>query len=70
MYRILLAEDDPAISSTLAAYLGGEGFAVVTAATESDALHRLGTNPDLALLDIVLGEGSGYAVCRAVRSSF
>lgn len=67
MYRILLAEDDPAISSTLAAYLGGEGFAVVTAATESDALHRLGTNPDLALLDIVLGEGSGYAVCRAAK---
>ena len=67
MYRILLAEDDLAIAKTLSAYLGGEGFSVDAASTEPEALERLGAQPDLALLDIVLGEGSGYAVCRAAK---
>lgn len=68
MIRILLAEDDAAIVRSLTAYLENEGFAVASAESENSAVEKLNSEPvDLALLDISLRSGSGFAVCEAAK---
>lgn len=66
--RILLVEDDLSIIRNLAALLEQEGFFVVCAGCQRDALAKLaGESFDLLLLDLSLPDGSGYAVCTAAR---
>lgn len=68
MTRILLVEDDGAIVRMLSEYLNGEGFLTATAATETAAKAALADAPfDLALLDVSLARGSGFAVCAAAK---
>ena len=68
MTRILLVEDDGAIVRMLSEYLNGEGFLTATAATEAAAKAALADAPfDLALLDVSLARGSGFAVCAAAK---
>ena len=68
MTRILLIEDDGAIVRMLSEYLNGEGFLTATAATEAAAKAALADAPfDLALLDVSLARGSGFAVCAAAK---
>ena len=69
MIRILLAEDDEAIVRTLIAFLESEGFSLAHAACENTAKAKLAAEPfDLALLDISLASGSGFAVCEAAKA--
>jgi two-component system phosphate regulon response regulator PhoB len=71
--RILLVDDEEAIRSALANFLGRMGFHVQTAATGEHALACVETHePDLILLDVVLNETdptalSGLDVCRQLR---
>ena len=69
--RILLAEDDPTIVEALGELLAGEGYSVETASTQSDAIKlACGTGRcpfDLALLDVTLAAGNGFAVCGAIK---
>lgn len=68
--HILLVEDDTSIIRNLAALLEQEGFSVVSAATQRDALAALADGSfDLLLLDLSLPDGSGYAVCAAAQRS-
>lgn len=64
--RIFLVEDSPAIRDSLIAALENaeDGRHVVgTADTENDAIERIaGTDPDVAIIDINLREGSGIGV--------
>ena len=55
--RVLLVEDDHAIVRALTDLLEGEGFAV-----RSDDF-------DIALLDVTLAQGNGFAVCAAAREA-
>jgi two-component system, OmpR family, response regulator RegX3 len=65
---ILLVEDEPAIAEPLAESLTREGFDLEVAQTAAEALERVTrVRPDLILLDLMLPDGSGYDVCRAVR---
>lgn len=68
MTRILLVEDDAAIIRTLSVFLSEEGFSVQTADRQSAAVcameHQV---PDLALVDITLREGNGFAVCAYAK---
>lgn len=70
MLRILLAEDDPLIVEGLSELLAGEGFAVVSSPTQAGAVE-LACAPHadiaLALVDLTLAEGSGFAVCNAIK---
>lgn len=71
MTRILLVEDDKSIVANLTAFLESEGFAVVSASGQGKALELIQkTKFDLALLDIALSDGSGYAVCSAIKSEY
>lgn len=68
--KILLVEDDSSIVSALSELLGQEGFAV-DATGRQDAACEMSSrrNYDLALVDISLEQGNGFAVCAALRDS-
>jgi DNA-binding response OmpR family regulator len=66
--RILLVEDDPKTSATVALYLQREGYEVATAADGVEALERARERePHLVVLDLMLPKLDGLAVCRALR---
>ena len=68
MEKLLLAEDDSALVRRLKEYLSAEGFACVSTGSQSEAVTLIDTeNPDLALVDIALSEGNGFAVCAYAR---
>lgn len=68
MSYILLVEDDTAIVANLKQFLEQERFQVDVARTQKEALDKTAqTQYDLLLLDISLPDGSGYAVCTAVK---
>ena len=68
MERIFLAEDDEAIVRMLSGFLTEEGFSVRSATGQSSAIAAMETEtPDLALVDITLDEGNGFAVCAWAR---
>ncbi|HYN52771.1 MAG TPA: response regulator transcription factor [Thermoleophilaceae bacterium] len=65
---VLMVEDETSITEPLSEALQREGFATEVARTAAEAL-RVAANelPDLVLLDVMLPDGSGYDVCRALR---
>ncbi len=66
--NVLLVEDDGAIVRTLSELLADEGFSVVAEATQDGACARLAAEHfDIALLDVTLAQGNGFAVCAAAR---
>lgn len=68
--RILLVEDDASIVRALSELLRAEGFEVVDAARQDDAIRLLERDRfDLALLDVTLAQGTGFAVCAAARDA-
>lgn len=67
--RLLVVEDDVAISRVLYDNLVYEGFQVECAADGRQALVKAQTFvPDLVLLDLMLPERSGFEVCEAMCS--
>lgn len=68
MPKIMLVEDEPAIVRALKEYLEAEGFGILSAPGEEEALRVLKReSPDLVLVDVALSDGDGFSVCRAVR---
>ncbi len=67
--RILLIEDEPDIVRGLTDSLEFEGFDVV-AANEGREGVRLARerSPDCVILDLMLGDVNGYAVCEEIRA--
>ncbi len=70
MKRIFLVEDDTAISKNLVLLLRSEGFAVTRAPTQREAATMLAENKfDLALVDISLPDGNGFAICTEIQET-
>ncbi len=70
MADIFLVEDDKGIIENLKEFLSTEGFSVVSATGQTEALERLEKeNFDLVLLDISLAEGNGFAVCSYIKQN-
>lgn len=70
MKRIFLVEDDTAISENLVLLLRSEGFAVTRAPTQREAATMLAENKfDLALVDISLPDGNGFAICTEIQET-
>ena len=66
--RILLVEDDAAIVAALSNLLESEGYEVASSSRQDEAVGLLESSSyDLALLDVSLEQGSGFAVCAAAR---
>lgn len=67
---ILLVEDDPANRKLVRVVLSDkERYRILEAVSAAEAMAQLGKEkPDLLLLDIRLGDGSGLDVIKAVRA--
>lgn len=66
--KILVVDDDPAISEMLSIVLESEGFntvAVTDGAVAVETFQR--EQPDLVLLDLMLPGMNGIDICRAIR---
>ncbi len=69
--RILIVEDEPAMSELLSFRLAKEGYLVDTACSGNQALDLIGSfKPDLVLLDLVLPDESGYEICSRILSQY
>ena len=69
--KILVVDDEREIADLLELYLKNEGYEVVKCFDAESALAAAGAGDiDLALLDVVLPESDGFALCRKIRESF
>ena len=74
MQQLLLIDDDEALGQPLASYLSRFDFGLEQALRPSLGLQRLqqahasGSAFDAVILDVMLPERDGFAVCRAIRS--
>ena len=67
--KVLVIEDEEAISQLLAYNLQKEGFTVATSADGDEALIALDeSKPDIVLLDWMLPNVSGIELCRQLRA--
>ena len=65
---ILVVDDEPEIADLVEVYLKSEGFTVYTCGTAAQALEHVGTHDvDLALLDVMLPDMSGFILCGEIR---
>lgn len=68
MTQILLIDDDPLITEPLARACRQNGYEVLVAHNGQDGLHlALETQPDVVVLDVLMPEMDGWAVCRELR---
>ncbi len=68
MKRIFLVEDDKKIARNLTRLLCAQEYDVTHVATQAEALAALAANRfDLALVDISLPDGNGFAVCTEIK---
>ncbi|MBN2129410.1 MAG: response regulator transcription factor [Sedimentisphaerales bacterium] len=67
--KILVVDDEPRVVRLVTEVMKAMGYDVVAAITGESALEMIVLDqPDLVLLDILLGSGpDGYEVCRRVR---
>ena len=68
--RCLIVDDRPSFSEAARELLTGQGVAVVaTAASSAEAIQRIQElRPDVALVDIDLGEESGFDLARRLAA--
>ena len=66
--RALLIDDDERLCALLAEYFGRFGIAVRSASHPEEGLRLLRADPpDIVILDVMLPDMDGFAVCRKVR---
>jgi two-component system response regulator MtrA len=67
--RVLVVDDDPALSEMLSIVLRGEGFDTAVVSDGPRALPAVRElRPDVVLLDLMLPGMNGIDVCRAIRA--
>ena len=66
---VLVVEDDPIILEGLVISLRQEGYEVLEAGTQEQALSLLknGVEFHICLLDVMLPDGDGYTICKEIR---
>ena len=66
--RVLVVDDEPYITDVVSSALAFEGFATEEASTVAGALAHARTGGfDCIVLDVMLPDGDGFDVCRALR---
>jgi DNA-binding response OmpR family regulator len=67
--KVLVVDDTPMNVKMLADVLTFKGYQVVTAGGGNEGLAKVESEkPDLVLLDVMMPDLDGYAVCRAIRA--
>lgn len=68
MPKILAVDDEQNILELVKLYLTREGYQVETVSRGNEALPKLSQiNPDLVILDLMLPDTDGFAVCQQIR---
>lgn len=68
-YKILLIDDEYAITSRVSGLLEAQGYLVATAATCAEARARFNAfAPDAVLLDVMLPDGDGFSLFGELRA--
>ena len=68
-FRILIADDEPAIATSLEFLLNRDGYRTKIASDGEEAMMSARKfMPDLIVLDLMLPRLSGLEVCRALRA--
>lgn len=68
---ILVVDDEAEIAELVEVYLKSEGYGVVKCSTGTQALAALDQNQiDLAILDVMLPDISGFTLCGEIRKRF
>jgi two-component system alkaline phosphatase synthesis response regulator PhoP len=66
--RILVVDDEPDFASIVQANLEKDGFEVEVAYDGVEALEKIKANPpDAIVLDVMMPEKDGYAVCAELK---
>lgn len=68
---ILIADDEERIRRLVADFLKNEGYRILEAANGSEAIDMFNNNKhiDLVILDVMMPECDGWAVCKEIRKS-
>jgi DNA-binding response OmpR family regulator len=65
---VLIVDDDPTIRLTVGAYLSGQGYNVLEAATGREAIETATKHrPQAIILDVILPDLDGLQICRLLR---
>lgn len=69
--KVLVVEDDEIILEGLQISLRQEGYEVLSAASQNQALEiwKSGVDLDICLLDVMLPDGDGYTICKEIRKT-
>ena len=68
--KILVVDDDPYILMSLEFLMRKNGFDVMVARNGTEALEIVEKQvPDIVLLDIMMPDVDGYAICKHIKSS-
>jgi len=68
--KILIVDDEETILLVFKTHLNAAGYDVVTASSGKAGLAAMEReSPDLVLLDVMMPEMNGFAVCRAIREN-
>lgn len=67
-YKILVVDDENEITDSIAYALKREDYEVETAYNGKEALKKISSFcPDVIVLDVMMPEGDGYEVCKAIQ---
>ena len=70
MQKVLVVDDDAHIRDVVCFALRREGFGTLEASTGQAAVEKFeAEQPDLIVLDVLMPEGDGIAVCKQIRQS-
>ena len=71
MPDILVVDDEQEIADLVELYLKNEGYTLYKCYDGTQALEQIEMRPfDLAILDVMLPETSGFALCRKIREKY
>ena len=69
--RVLVVDDEPALSDLLMRTLSIAGFDCVSAESKGEAIDvALKHKPELVVLDVMLPDGTGFELCSELREIF
>jgi two-component system, OmpR family, alkaline phosphatase synthesis response regulator PhoP len=66
--RVMVVDDEPDIVELIRYNLKSEGYEVITARNGKEALEKLGTLPDLVILDLMMPVMDGLETCKRLKA--